>query len=425
MKKRQKKASRKKSSKKGKERHSAKGWPNSERFAELYPTASWETLRKEFPGKTEAAMRSKAGRMGISRPRLQGDASPIPRKARNVWKEVDVTEDQLAEFMTRGRSVQEVAVKFNLPMDTVQCLLEAGFKRYDLVCPALHNLQGETTYVAIPANDTVKVPERVWAWEHGSNPEQPYGAAIFSEDYRHKKIRVIPLDSVMYGDPQHDAVRFDNVLSDISRKPNTFCFLNGDIIAPMTGIKKKDKDRVHNERCIELEKKLRKVAHKILWAQQGCTEERARKSEQLDPLEYVCDRFGIPYFKEPVYVDIHAWGHVFTFWAIHGRSNSRFPGTKINALRHPAGSLDYADFTVMGHVKHAMSNKVTRIRRDPVHCRIREVECFHLILPSFTKYWGTTDAKKGNRPGSHHTMACYMFPDGGTVVKAISTTRRS
>lgn len=425
MKKRQKKASRTKSSKKGRERHSAKGWPDPKRFAELYPTASWETLRKEFPGKTEAAMRSKAGRMGISRPRLQGDASPIPRKARNVWKEVEVTEDQLAEFMTRGRSVQEVAVKFNLPVDTVQHLLEAGFKRYDLIAPSLHNLQGETTYVAIPANDTVKVPGKVWSWEHGSDPEQPYGAVIFPEDYRHKKLRIIPLDSVLFGAPQHNAERFDNVLSEIARKPNTFCLLNGDIIAPMTGIKKKDKDRVHNERCIELEKTLRRIAHKILWAQQGCTEAKARKSEQLDPLEYVCDRFGIPYFTEPVHVDVEAWGHVFKFWCIHGRSNSRFPGTKINALRHPASALDHVDFVVMGHVKHAMSNKVTRVVRDPVNGKLLEKECFHLILPSFQKYWGTEDARKGNRPPSHHIMACYMFPDSGTVVKTVSTTRRS
>lgn len=415
----------KKHAKKNEEWKPTTAWPKPERFAELYPTASWDTIRKEFPGKSEAAVRSKAGRMGISRPRLKGDAGPIPADARTVWEGVDVTEDQIAAYMTRGRSLQEVAKKFNLTLDKVQALLEVGFKRYDLISPSLYNLSGDPTYVAIPANDTVGVPEKAWKWEPSSKPEQPYGAVIFPEDFRYKKIRIIPLDSILYGDPQHDAERFDNVLQGIASSPLTFCFLNGDVIAPMKNVKKANKDRVHNERCVELEKKLRKVAHKILWAQQGCTEEKARKSEQLDPLAYVCDRYDIPYFGEPVYADVHAWGHLFTFWAMHGFSNARFKGTKLNALRHPANVQGYINFAIMGHVGDAMFNRVTRVSRDVVHGRILKRDAYHIILPKFTRYWGTRAAKKGIAPSSDDTICCYLFADGKYKVKGLSTTRRT
>ncbi|HTK04597.1 MAG TPA: hypothetical protein VL500_03370 [Candidatus Eisenbacteria bacterium] len=358
--------------------------------------------------------------------RQTGGANKAPKKKRPAAAAVTpmkasakerppITDEQIARFMTRGRSVAEVAKEFKMTPEEAGTRLEKGFDGYELF-PGPKNLAKEDTYVCVPHAGSFKRPGRAWKWEREKNG-QPYGVVAFPADFNHQKIRIIPIDGILYGDPAHDAERFDAIIKKIAREPNTFCFLNGDIIAEIKGGKREVREQILLERSVQFQKKMQAIAHKILWAQQGCIEARSLNFQGFDPLEHFCAKLDIPYFLEPVYIDLF-WGtKLFTVWSMHGHSTAQVKGAKMNALRRPAQMHEYTHFICMGHVGDAIWNRVPKIHRDTVAGRLDALEEFHVILGNFKKYLGTRAARRGETPPSNETVVLYVYPDGNHHVK--------
>jgi hypothetical protein len=346
---------------------------------------------------------------------LKGAAKAAPKP---------VTDEQLARFMTRGRSVSEVVKAFSkagtsITEDEARSRIAKGFDGYDIF-QGKTNLAGEQMYVAVPSSGSYKVGDKAWNWMRESSGDNlPYGAVLFPKDYNHQKIRLVPLDGILYGDPAHDAKRFDAVLRELTRSPNTFCFLNGDVIAEIKGGSREQREQLLLDRAVEFGKKMRPIAHKILWAQQGCLEARSLSHQGFDPLEHFCGKYEIPYFTEPAYVDVFWGDRLFTIWAMHGHSTAQVKGAKMNALRRPAQMHEYTHFYVMGHVGDAMWNRVIKVCRDTTKGALEPKEEFQVILGSFKKYFGTRSARRGETPPSNETVVLYLYPNGEHHVKTL------
>jgi hypothetical protein len=325
------------------------------------------------------------------------------------------TDDQIAHFMTRGRSIKEVAKEFKMLEEEVSARLGKGFEGYTIfVGPK--NLAKEDTFVCVPSVGSFKRPEHAWTWMQ-EKTGQPYGVVTFPADFNLQKMRIIPIDGILYGDPAHDAERFDAIVKKIAREPNTFCFLNGDIIAETKGGKREFREQILIERSVQFQKKMQPIAHKIMWAQQGCIEARSLSQQGFDPLEHFCTELKIPYFLEPVYIDL-IWGQkMFKLWAMHGHSTAQVKGAKMNALRRPAQMHEYTHFVLMGHVGDAIWNRVPKICRNTVEGRLDALEEFHVILGNFKKYLGTRSARRGETPPSNETVVLYIYPNGNHHVK--------
>lgn len=393
------------------------GWTKEKErlLRKLFPTAPWPELLKALPGHSRASLNSKARLMGLSRPNFWHKAKEERMEEKREAAEAK-SDEKIAAFMINGKSPTEVARKFGLAEDEVQARMAKGFDGYDLFKGPL-NIAGEQTYTAVPRVMNGKIPERVWKWIRSSRPDNPYGAIIIPDDFAHKKIRIIGLDGIFYGDASHDAARFDETVKEIARSPNTFCFLTGDAIGEITGGKKDEREQALLARAVEFDRKLRPIAHKILWAQRGCTEERAVKYQRFDPLQHFCVKYEVPYFTEPCYIDFDWRGHTFRFWVMHGHSTAQVKGAKINALRRPAQIHGFTHFIIMGHVGDAMWNRQVKIIRSPIEARLRAREEFLIILGNFKRYFGTRAARRGDSPPSNDVIKLYLYPDGNHHVK--------
>lgn len=406
----------KKGSSKSKSRRPRRNWTDkmNERLRKLYPTVSWARLEKAFPNHKRGAIVQQACRLGLQRPPRVTKAD-VQKKGMAAAEPEPVTDEQMARYMTHGRSVKDLAKAFKMTEQEADQRLKNGFQGYDLFLGP-KNLAGEQTFVAVPSCGEIKKQERAWQWTREPNG-QPYGVVRFPADFNHQKIRIIPIDRICYGAQDHDAERFDAILNKLAREPNTFCWLNGDIITELKGGKKEERERALVALAAAFSEKMRPIAHKILFAQQGCFEERSLRNQGFDPLAHFCYLLNIPYFREPVYIDLYWGDHLFTIWTMHGHSVAQLKGSKINALRRPAQIHEYTNFMIMGHIGDSIWNRVPKVCRNPARGALEQREEFHIILGSFTKYLGTRSARRGEIPPSNETIVLYLYPDGDTHVK--------
>lgn len=316
----------------------------------------------------------------------------------------------MIDYLRCGRTIREIAAKFKTGENEVEEVLQnvpIGFR-----LERQENLQGEGVLILLPDLAEVMLKERIWQFAL-QGEGQPYLVIDFPDNLNWKKINIVPIGDVCYGDRQHDERRFDEYINWISRQPNVFTFLNGDIFRAFNS--SKTEHPLIIEKALELRAKLSSIAHKILWAQAGDNEEKNGKKHGFDPLFFICKQFGIPYFFEPVYVDIY-WKarriNPFTFFCIHGRSNAQTRGGQINAILHSRSFQEVIMFTVMGHIKSKRINSVQKICRDLRAFKLESRTEYLIICPSFMKYFGSEAAKRGHRPYSWGSVSCRLYNDG-------------
>lgn len=328
---------------------------------------------------------------------------------------------KLAEFLARNRSINDVVAKFDLkPKAAQKAIRDLQKFGYDVFAGPL-DFHEEATYVAVPKSELnvkqIHQTKRIWSWEM-SKSKQPYGMVKFPATFSQPEIHIIPIDGILFGDVAHDEERFDRVLEYISTHDNTFGFLNGDIICEIKGGSVADREKRRLEITAKFIEKMGPVAHKFMWAQQGCLERRSMHSQGFDPLAYCCERLNIPYFTEPCYIDLVWAGRgLFTFWTMHGYSTAQTKGAKMNSLRRPAADRDATHFVITGHVGDAIWNPSPKIQRDTERGRLVECEEMHCILGNFKKYLGSDAARKGHSPSSLDTLILIITAEGKHHVK--------
>jgi len=291
------------------------------------------------------------------------------------------------------------------------------------------NDKGESIYLA--AKQGMKPPDRLWhLWK--SPTHEPYVWIQFPHTFDAERICVVPLSDVHYGARAHNLKRFKSYLDWIAANDDVYTFLNGDIIenaidgsiggAVYESILTPEEQiwgtlDGREPGIIEL---LRPIAHKILWSQPGNHEWRTWKKTNIDPLRIVSQELKIPHFSEPVYADLLAWGHRFTFYCHHGTTGSNTKGGKLNAAARPVEFQESLNFVVMGHVHDSTVNQITRIARKRNYGNNGLVTSFGLeeriqyvvICPSFHGYFSSYGSRAGYAPGSWGAVNCTVYKNG-------------
>jgi len=336
----------------------------------------------------------------------------------------------LAKFLSQPRTVKEVARRLKnsgLTVNDVRKLeIPAGTALFEQKDP-----HDNSVFVAIAQPQPQVLTPREWSY--WVNPENfPYIWIQFPLDCKLRRLKIVPLSDVHYGAKACNVERFVEYLGWIQKSREVFTFLNGDIIenaidgsiggAVYESVLTPD-EQLYGKAdgsALGIIDLLRPVAHKILWAHPGNHEWRTKKKTDIDLLKIICRELDIPYFDEPIYADVLAWGQRFTFFCQHGKTGSGTKGGKMNAAAKPGEFQEAVDFMVMGHVHDSMANPITRIVRKReydengqlVSFKLVERPQYTVICPSFYDYFKSYAAQAGYSPGSWGTVSCTLFQDG-------------
>ncbi len=297
----------------------------------------------------------------------------------------------------------EMEKKFRLSVKEVEERLAERIKGYRLIKRMSHS--GESLFVLLPEDPKeIKTKERVWSYRLQPDGD-PYIVVEFPDDFNSKNIKVVPISDVLFGSPDHESELFDEYINWISRTKRVFTFFNGGIFY----------ENVENpsETIIRFKHKISRIAHKILWVQQGQPEIKGIwRKKRLDPLDILCRDFDIPYFDRPVYADILWKGQIFSFFCFYGATNARKKGQKLNAALLPLEFQEFVMFTVMSRAKDSITDEAVIECREPASFDIKAKPQRIIICPGFVKYYGSREAKKGYPPSSRGTVSCNLYPDG-------------
>lgn len=334
---------------------------------------------------------------------------------------------RLIACTTRPKTVDAISKELRLRM-TVSGMRELEIPGYAVF--ENHDHQGRPIFMLQPRRATGIASQR--AWHYWKDPKgKPFIWIQLDPAYckAHDRIRLKKLSDVHYGHNRHNREKFRSDLKQIEEEPDLFTVLNGDmlenglktshgtydqILTPSEQIYGRDADEPG---LIAL---LRPIRHKILWALPGNHEQRTEKLTDQCPLRTVCNVLNVPYFKEPVFADMLAWGKVFTFYAQHGTSGGGTPGGKTNSSNRPTLFQDPMHFSIMGHVHDGKINLVRRFvrhreyddRGKRIAISLEDFAQHNVICPSYLKYFGSYGSVAAYAPGSFGSVICEMFNSG-------------
>lgn len=245
---------------------------------------------------------------------------------------------------------------------------------------------------------------------------QPYlWVQVHKQFESYEKIKVIPIADLHYGSVSFNEELFKKYLKYVEETPNVFVMLLGDMIENAT--KQSVADGVYlqfedpQEQCLSICKMLAPIQHKIICSVRGNHEKRSRNLG-LDPGLFIAEMLDVPYFAEPVYVDVLFNSHRFSFRIWHGRGASRTEGGKLNSAIEAVMFTDFTHFYLSAHVHDLTLKRKMRIVRDVESFTLLEKKQYVVIAPSFLKYFGTYAAEIGYSPPSAGTVVCNLFKNG-------------
>lgn len=328
-------------------------------------------------------------------------------------KKKETKESTLVDFLSRGRTIKEIQNKFKLNEKEIKTQLSEVPETLDVFWTR-NNFQEEIV-VVIPKPEEFSLEKPIWTFSQQPDGE-PYLWVKFDKTPKWDKIKVVPLADIHFGAFAHDKEKFLEYVNWIKNTDNVFAFIDGDVLEHALGDSCKGKavheqeirPRTQRDKMVEI---LSGIAHKIMWAVPGNHEDRSRTHE-YDPLEYICKILGIPYFDEPVFVDILWNGYVFDFYCQHGKTNSQTKGGKINSASRPQSFQEFVMFTVMAHVHDAMVNPTVRICRDRVNFKLKFKKQYTIICPSFYKYFKTYASRAAYAPGHLGSVTMDLYRTG-------------
>ena len=319
----------------------------------------------------------------------------------------------LESFLVKGRTLKEITEYFAVDEKEAEKMLKkvpVGFELFKTL-----NSFHQHIYILLPKiSKEIKVKSKVWKFV--TQPDgQPYMWINLPKN-GFSKIKVAPIADLHYGAKEFKKEKFAEYVNWIKQNDNVFCFLAGDIFENCSGESNRgvsifDQVLTPTQQREDVMRLLAPIAHKILWAVPGNHENRSRKYD-FDPLEYVCNKLDIPYFQEPVYVDVIWNDYVFTFFCQHGKSGSLTEGGKLNAAARPLEFQEHVHFTIMAHVHDAKTIRPTRIVRDRVNFKLIEKKQYVVICPAFLDYFGSYAARAVYKPGAWGTVTCEIYRNG-------------
>ncbi|NQU83573.1 MAG: hypothetical protein HQ536_02580 [Parcubacteria group bacterium] len=322
--------------------------------------------------------------------------------------------DILLAYLIERRTNKDLEKRFGEPIEAIEKKLPSRIDKYELISYRSSGKKTVFYYHERAQADDIDQP-RVFSFIHpkddDGNTSDCSLLVKFPDELDWRQIRILPLAELYYGSKKlFDKKRFVEYLK-LAKRQYHFFILNGAFFAnPVGGAEDRMNFLLEKEK--EMEELLWPVAHKILWAHQGCTERVMERTLDHDPLESVCKKLGIPYFKRPIMAEVLWKKNNFSFYCIHGTTSAKFRGSMMNAIAGLLDQFEFVNFIVMSHPKSGKESIIPRYIRDRVGGMIR-FEDQHLVLtPSFRLYDGSIEETKGHPLPSRGTCAMILFPDG-------------
>ena len=101
------------------------------------------------------------------------------------------------------------------------------------------------------------------------------------------------------------------------------------------------------------------------------------------------------------------------FYALHGRSQARKAGSKVNAIQDVVTDNNFPHFTILGHLQHGTTKGYTVRRIDPIRETIVEHTAYGIICPGFRVHHGSEGEKKGYPHPAMGTVGCWIDSNNG------------
>jgi len=344
---------------------------------------------------------------------LMWGVKPTPVEDEGSMDDNKFDNDDVLAYMLEKRTTKDLEKHFGMPIANIKKKLPKHIGNFELI--SYRKTGGQLIFFYHEKTVlTGGIQPRIWTPIFPKNEDGELDSGAFvvrfpDSDWR--EIRIIPIAEAHVGSNLHDARKFaSNII--LAEQTYHFFFINGSIFPKLPKGKMEEK----MDFILEIQEKVRAllapIAHKILWAHQGCTEEKIEETAGFDPLQVVCKELGIPYFKRPVMAEI-LWGKVhFSFFCIHGDTNARSHGTMLNAVVNLLDQFERVNFIVMSHQKSGNENEAARTIRDRTRCRLLRKSQHLVITQGFLNYEGSREEKKGRRLPVSGTCAIILFPDG-------------
>lgn len=343
----------------------------------------------------------------------------------------DIDKKSIVKYLSVGRTKEEISKNFSISFEEVELLVKQEYEGYDIFTH--RNDLGKPIHIILPKEKDfrLEIKPRIWIYRKqplnmaGSSEPAPYLWIQFPDNLPWDKIIIVPTADVQFGHDKFDRDRFERHVNWIEKQENCFTFFVGDIFenvvagsppGAMFEQSLRPKEQRNQARSL-----IAPIAHKSLFAESGNHEGRSIKLVDIDPLEIICKELdNIPYFDEPVFVDILWKGCVFTFYVKHGRTSSRTAGGQLNAASRSLVHQEFTMFTVSGHTHGKKTKRETRVCRlrefdengELVNFKIVEKKQYVVICPSFSGFYGTYAHREEYSPSTTSGVACILYANG-------------
>lgn len=370
---------------------------------ENYEKMDYTTIAKHL-GMQSDAVRKRARRMKLPHKKINSQVLKLG---------TTTNKDVITVLQKKGLTESQIEKIFKMKYDDVK-KLASKISDYDLYEQI--NDFGEKVIVLLKKiEESNKILPKKWTFAKQIDG-QPYLWIKLPQHKNDKQLRIVLLSDVHYG---HTACNINNFVDDIEyikNNDNAYAILTGDLIENASKLSIAggvyEQNSIPNEQIQEIVELLKPIAHKILWYNSGNHEQRTMDHMGIDVGEFIAHELKIPYYNEPVYVDLMWNNNRWTIFSQHGSTSSLTKGGKINAASKPINWLEFCNFVIMGHVHDKMTNEVTRICRDTINFRLVEKRQYVIVAGSYLRYFNTYGSRKGYAPPTKGRVALKLYSHG-------------
>lgn len=326
-----------------------------------------------------------------------------------VRRTLKTKNNQLEPLFKRGYTEKELLFKFNFDFNYVEANCPEGFITY--------RFKGKDGQEVIKIMEEFKVelvlPKKKYQSSVAKNG-QPYLWIKLTDNL--ERLKIIPIGDAHVGHDQFNREAFKELVEYIKNNDDVYCFFGGDMVELASkhsigsGMYEQDKPTNQINDFIEM---VAPISHKVLWYIGGNHDsERSMREIGIDAAQFIADKLQIPYFNEPVHVDIYWKNNCFMIFDQHGSSGSVTIGGKINKAMDPLKWQEFTHFVIMHHVHDKINKAVERVIRNRENFSLDMKKQYVVVCGSFLNYFGTYGARKGYAPTSNGLTSLKIYKDG-------------
>lgn len=318
-----------------------------------------------------------------------------------------------------GRSFRQLTRKFG--PDVEDYLYRGDFPGYNLFKDV--NKNGEHSFILLPRPKArPKIKKRDWTYHIATQggKQQPYQIIQFPESAFQdggrygKRISIVPIFDVHFGNNGHRARKFKHYLKWIEETPGLYVVLGGDIMEnALDDGRGMSYDQNYNpqSQLDILTEMLAPIAHRILCSFPGNHEWRTYKKAGIDPAKLLADRLDIPYHSGPVLLNLLAGDHKYRLYAQHGFTRPGTKGGQLNSAMKPTKWIE-ADIFLSGHTHEAIVSEDTVLRENAENASLAFKPRWVVVTQSFMGWLETYGYRAGYGPVTGGGVLLEMYENG-------------